>query len=187
MAFLWHLKGSVCKCKRLTFQGAELHLCRLCSLKTKVSFLNLDSWDHFRWAVGAARLYCPGGGKPSSHPVATSSFPPFLSACPLASFFTENFSAPTCTSSQPSLPVLGGSVCPPEPVPSLGLKDILLVSLPFLQHPRLSSLFKHSRQQLTLPPCVLKIPLDLPPSSSASLFLSSLPSKPLGGLVSALS
>lgn len=113
MAFLWHLKGSVCKCKQLTFQGAELHLCRLCSLKTKVSFLNLDSWDHFQWAVGAARLYCPGGGKPSSHPVATSSFPPFLSACPLASFFTENFSAPTCTSSQPSLPVLGGSVCPP--------------------------------------------------------------------------
>ena len=76
--------------------------------------------------------------------------------------------------------------CTPEPVPSLRLKDILPISLPFLQHPRLSSLFKHSRQQLTLPPCVLKIPLDLPPSSSASSFLSSLPSKPLGGLVSAL-
>ena len=74
----------------------------------------------------------------------------------------------------------------PEPVPSLGLKDILPVSLPLPRHPCLSSLFKHSHQQLTLLPYVLKIPLDLDSSSSAILFLSSLPSKPLRGLVSAL-
>ena len=113
MAFLWHLKGSACKCKQLTFQGAELHLCRLCSLKTKLSFLNLDSWAHLKWAVGAARRYRPGGDKPPSQPVAPSSFTPLLSACPLASFFAENFLSSPCTSSQPSLPVLGGSVCPP--------------------------------------------------------------------------